>query len=76
MLSPYLNIFTSKSTILLPEDHEIEDLACPHCSGTGFIKSHESMAIEIIRLLHLSASKQQIKSRVSSGFAFFLRISI
>jgi len=31
MLSPYLNIFTSKSTILLPEDQEIEGLACPHC---------------------------------------------
>ncbi|MHC4130634.1 MAG: Rne/Rng family ribonuclease [Planctomycetota bacterium] len=36
-------------------------LACPHCSGTGFIKSHESMAIEIVRLLHLSAARQQIK---------------
>jgi ribonuclease E len=36
-------------------------LACPHCAGSGFIKSHESLAIEIIRLLHLSASKEQIK---------------
>jgi ribonuclease E len=36
-------------------------LACPHCAGTGFVKSHESMAIEIIRLLHLSAAKEQIK---------------
>ncbi len=36
-------------------------LACPHCAGSGFVKSHESMAIEIIRLLHLSASKEQIK---------------
>jgi ribonuclease E len=36
-------------------------LACPHCGGTGFIKSHESSAIEIIRLLNLSASKKQIK---------------
>ena len=36
-------------------------LACPHCAGTGFIKSHESLAIEIIRLLNLSASKEQIK---------------
>ena len=36
-------------------------LACPHCGGTGFIKSHESLAIEIIRLLHLSASQEQIK---------------
>ncbi len=36
-------------------------LACPHCGGTGFIKSHESSSIEIIRLLNLSASKKQIK---------------
>ena len=36
-------------------------LACPNCAGTGFIKSHESLAIEIIRLLNLSASKSQIK---------------
>ena len=36
-------------------------LACPHCAGTGFVKSHESSAIELIRLLNLSASKNQIK---------------
>ena len=36
-------------------------LACPHCAGTGFVKSHESLAIEIIRLLNLSAWKKQIK---------------
>jgi len=36
-------------------------LACSHCGGTGFVKSHESLAIEIIRLLNLSASKKQIK---------------
>jgi ribonuclease E len=36
-------------------------LACPHCGGTGFVKSHESMSIEIIRLLNLSASREQIK---------------
>ena len=27
----------------------------------GFVKSHESLAIEIIRLLNLSASKEQVK---------------
>jgi ribonuclease E len=36
-------------------------LACPHCGGIGFIKSHESLAIEIIRMLNLSVSKDQIK---------------
>ena len=36
-------------------------LACPNCGGTGFVKSQESLAIEIIRLLNLSASKDHIK---------------
>ncbi len=36
-------------------------LACPNCGGTGFVKSHESLALEIIRLLNLSASREQIK---------------
>ncbi|HUT29592.1 MAG TPA: Rne/Rng family ribonuclease [Sedimentisphaerales bacterium] len=36
-------------------------LACPHCGGSGFIKSHESLAIEIIRLMNLAASKDEIK---------------
>jgi ribonuclease E len=36
-------------------------LACLHCAGTGVIKSHESLAIEVIRLLNLSASNSEIK---------------
>jgi len=36
-------------------------LACPNCAGSGFVKSHESLAIEIIRLLNLSASDERIK---------------
>ncbi|MCK4752280.1 MAG: Rne/Rng family ribonuclease [Planctomycetes bacterium] len=36
-------------------------LACSHCGGTGYVKSHESLAIEIIRLLNLSASEDRIK---------------
>jgi ribonuclease E len=35
-------------------------LACPQCAGSGFVKSHESVAIEVIRLLNLAASKKQI----------------
>lgn len=31
MLSPYLNVFTTKSTIHLPEDKTVEDLQCFHC---------------------------------------------
>jgi ribonuclease E len=36
-------------------------LACPHCGGSGYVKSHESCSIELIRLLNLAASKEQIK---------------
>lgn len=36
-------------------------LACPNCGGTGYVKSHESLAIEIIRLLNLSSSAGEIK---------------
>ena len=34
MLSPYLNVFSSKSTIFLPEDKTIKDVSCPHCDNT------------------------------------------
>jgi ribonuclease E len=36
-------------------------LACPNCGGSGYVKSHESSAIELIRLLHLAASKEIVK---------------
>jgi ribonuclease E len=36
-------------------------LACPNCGGTGFVKSHESLALDVIRLLTLSAAKDQVK---------------
>ena len=36
-------------------------LACPNCAGTGFVKSHESLALDVIRLLTLSAAKDQVK---------------
>ena len=36
-------------------------LACPNCAGSGFVKSHESLAIEIMRLVNLSASDKRIK---------------
>ncbi|MFP4469925.1 MAG: hypothetical protein ACLFPE_04545 [Bacteroidales bacterium] len=32
MLSPYLNVFTSKSSIFLPEERTVKDLKCCHCN--------------------------------------------
>jgi len=34
MLSPYLNVFSSKSTIFLPEDKVLGDIQCPFCDHT------------------------------------------
>ncbi len=36
-------------------------LACRHCAGMGYVKSHESLALEIIRLLNLAVSKDHIR---------------
>jgi ribonuclease E len=36
-------------------------LACPHCAGLGFVKSHESLALELIRLLNLAVSRDHIR---------------
>lgn len=44
-----------------PSLHLSTYLACPHCGGTGYVKSHESLALEIIRLLNLALSRDHIK---------------
>ena len=51
-------------------------LKCPHCGGSGLIKSLESVSIEIIRLLSLAVTKQNIKRielTVSSKVGNFLQ---
>lgn len=44
-----------------PSLHLSTYLACPQCAGTGFVKSHESLALEIIRLLNLAVSEEHIR---------------
>lgn len=41
LLSPYLNVFTSKSTIFLPEDKTVKDLLCFHCNTSLIVKDKE-----------------------------------
>ena len=51
-------------------------LDCPHCSGTGIVKSSESLSIEIIRLLNFAAVQTQVKRielAVSPDVARFLQ---
>ncbi len=48
---------------------------CPHCGGTGMVKNPETAAVEIIRTLNMTASKQEIKRielTVSPSVADFL----
>jgi ssDNA-binding Zn-finger/Zn-ribbon topoisomerase 1 len=41
MLSPYLNVFTTKSTIFTPEDKVVSDLKCPHCETSLIAKENK-----------------------------------
>lgn len=41
MLSPYLNVFSSKSTVFLPENKTIKNVSCPHCNETLISESKD-----------------------------------
>ena len=41
MLSPYLNVFTRKSTIQLPDDMAVKDITCWHCD-TSLMEQEET----------------------------------
>ena len=38
LLSPYLNVFTNKSTVEIPHGEEVKDLRCPHCRHSLIVK--------------------------------------
>ncbi len=52
MLSPYLNVFTSKSTIYLQEGKEIGGLRCFHCDTSLMVKDHpcEECGSEVFKI--------------------------
>ncbi len=41
MLSPYLNVFSSKSTIYLPEDKALDNIKCVHCDTSLIAKDKD-----------------------------------
>jgi ssDNA-binding Zn-finger/Zn-ribbon topoisomerase 1 len=43
MLSPYLNVFSSKSTIFLPEGKPVGDLRCFHCDSSLMVDEKEKV---------------------------------
>lgn len=61
MLSPYLNVFTSKTTIRIPEDEFIGDLYCIHCHKPLMVEGGkcEECGSEIAKLV-VSASKRLV----------------
>jgi ssDNA-binding Zn-finger/Zn-ribbon topoisomerase 1 len=61
ILSPYLNVFNSKTTIRIPEDEFIGDLYCWHCHKPLLVEGGkcEECGSEIARLI-VSASKRLV----------------
>jgi len=48
---------------------------CPHCSGTGQVKTYESMSIDVMRMMQLAAHREhvhRIDIRVHEGVATYL----
>ena len=61
LMSPYLNVFTSKTTIRIPEDEFIGDLYCWHCHKPLLVEGGEceECGSEIAKLV-VSASKRLV----------------
>jgi ribonuclease E len=48
---------------------------CPHCHGTGQVKSAESMSLEVMRMLQLAAHREpisRVEVKVSADVAAYL----
>ena len=61
LLSPYLNVFTSRTTIRIPEDEFIGNLYCFHCHKSLLVEGGkcEECGSEIARII-VSASKRLV----------------
>lgn len=60
---------------LSPSILEVSSQPCMHCSGTGYIRSRESLTVHILRLLEQECLKQpvqQITVKVAPMVAFYL----
>lgn len=67
LLSPYLNVFTSKSTILLPEDQNAEDIRCFHCDKSLMMKDLKCGRCNTsVARIHVSARTKMIDFYICS----------
>jgi len=61
LLSPYLNSFTTKSTIFLPEDKAVSDIKCYHCDNSLIIEDKKcGKCNSPIAKINVSASSKLI----------------
>jgi hypothetical protein len=67
MLSPHLNIFTSRSSILIPEEEFIGDIKCFHCDQTLILDdlSCEECGSVVARVV-LSATRRLVDFHICS----------
>ncbi len=59
ILSPYMNVFTSESTIYLQEDKPVTDVSCPHCNTSLILadKTCEACGSPIAKILISARTK-------------------
>jgi hypothetical protein len=67
MLSPYLNIFTSRSTIRIPEEEFIGDIKCFHCDKSLILDDMkcEECGSEVARIV-VSATRRLVNFHICS----------
>jgi len=54
---------------------EASTITCPHCKGVGVVRSQESTAVKLLRVIEAEANKdgaEEIKLRASTEAAFYL----
>jgi ssDNA-binding Zn-finger/Zn-ribbon topoisomerase 1 len=66
-LSPYLNVFTHKSTVKLPEKHPIKNIRCFHCDKQLFIHDKKCpVCSSEIALIQVAAMTKMIDFYICS----------
>lgn len=67
LLSPYLNVFTSKSTIFLQENQIVEDICCFHCNKSLMMSNVKcGRCSTSVAKIHISARTKMINFYICS----------
>ena len=67
MLSPYLNVFSSKSTVYLPEEKTVKDVKCFHCNKSLMVDEPKcNLCGSSVAKFMVSARKQRWLTFISA----------